>query len=96
MARFSAINNNLNECMVCGTNQNIHIHHVFRGAYRTQSEAYHYIVPLCIHHHTVGKDAVHNNKEFDLQLKRLAQIHYESYCGTRNNFIEIFGKNYLD
>ena len=39
---------------------------------------------------------VHFNKELDLHLKRLAQEYYESNIGCRANFIDTFGRNYLD
>lgn len=33
-------------------------------------------ISLCIHHHSVGKAAVHNNRTFDLELKRTLQERY--------------------
>lgn len=36
---------------------------------------------LCIKHHSDGKEAVHNNREFDLRLKREVQAEYEQmFC----------------
>ena len=95
MKRYSIIQEDLTQCYVCGTTQNIHIHHVFRGVNRNKSEKYHCIVALCIHHHTGSNEAVHNNKELDLHLKRLAQKHYEERYGSREDFRETFGRNYL-
>lgn len=31
---------------------------------------------LCVHHHSSGKQAVHNNRTFDLELKRALQERY--------------------
>lgn len=33
-------------------------------------------ISLCIYHHSVGKEAVHNNRAFDLELKRALQERY--------------------
>ena len=39
---------------------------------------------------------VHFNKDLDLHLKKLAQEYYENNYGCRADFIETFGRNYLD
>lgn len=83
------------ECFICGTTHNVQDHHIIFGSRRKQSEIYGLKVWLCIHHHTGSNDAVHHNRELDLKLKRMAQEYYEEHCGTRKNFIEIFGKSYL-
>lgn len=51
---------------------------------------------LCLEHHTGSNEAVHNNKELDLFFKRKGQKLYEEMYGTREEFIQEFGRNYLD
>ena len=51
---------------------------------------------LCLEHHTGSNGAVHNNKELDLFFKRKGQKLYEEMYGTREEFIQEFGRNYLD
>ena len=46
-------------------------------------------------HHRIGKDAVHNNRETDLMLKRICQEEFEK-THTREEFVRIIGKSYLD
>ena len=84
------------ECFICGSTSNIQDHHIFFGSRRKASEKRGLKVNLCIYHHTGSNDAVHNNRELDLKLKRMAQEYYESHYGTREDFINEFGKNYLD
>lgn len=72
MKRYSLIQDILEECFVCKTTQNIHIHHIFMGANRKHSEKYHCIVALCQEHHT-GCTGAHQNRALDLYLKKLAQ-----------------------
>jgi len=90
----SAIIRNMKECIVCGSPY-IQVHHVFGASNRKISDRYGYIVPLCMLHHTAGPASVHFNRDFDLHLKKVSQKHFEAQNGTRDEFIRIFGRNYL-
>jgi hypothetical protein len=81
-------------CYVCGTNQNIHCHHVFGGRNRKISEKYKMKVYLCAAHHNMSDYGVHFNPELDMRLKQMAQIKFEELY-SRKEFIQLFGKNYL-
>lgn len=71
----------------------VEIHHIFHAFARNASDRYGYIVPLCHRCHM----ALHDGKEdeLDLHLKQLAQVHFEEHHGTRDEFIQIFGRSYL-
>lgn len=69
-------------------------HHVFNGPNRKISEHYGLKVYLCIAHHTIGKEAVHNNSENMLMLKKEGQKAFMKRYPNKD-FIRIFGKNYL-
>ena len=47
--------------------------------------------------HENAKDSVHENPNhgLDLKLKQMAQTYFEEHNGTREEFIEIFGKSWL-
>lgn len=93
-AKKSAIIEDMEHCVVCGS-QYVQIHHIFFGtANRKMSDKYGYVVPLCQEHHT-GNTGVHFNKFLDLYLKQKAQTHFESEIGTRNDFRKVFGKSWL-
>ena len=83
-------------CFVCGTPFNLHSHHIFFGANRKNAERRGLKVWLCVHHHTGSNEAVHNNRQLDLKLKQMAQEYYEAHYGTRQQFMQEFGRNYLD
>lgn len=71
-----------------------HNHEVFFGNGRRQlSIKYHLQKRLCAEHHE-GQFGPHNNREYDLQLKREAQANFEK-DHTREEFIRLFGRNYL-
>jgi hypothetical protein len=83
-------------CFVCGSTQNIHLHHVFFGTgLRKISDDNGFTCYLCGHHHNQSKIGVHNNRELDLILKRRCQKIYETYH-TREEFMQLIGRNYLD
>ena len=81
-------------CFFCGTDQNLHDHHIFFGiSNRKNSERYGMKVWLCQEHHT-GNVGVHFNKDMDLALKELAQRKFEM-SHDREEFRTIFGKSWL-
>jgi hypothetical protein len=85
------------ECYVCKSTLGLHSHHIFFGtANRKQSEKYGMKVNLCYLHHNGSNEAVHMNRTLDLYLKEIAQRHFEERFGDREEFIRVFGKNYLD
>lgn len=73
----------------------LHEHHVFYGtSNRKNSEKYGLKVYLCPPHHNMSRDSAHFNKDYDEILKTVAQKTFEK-DHTREEFISIFGKNYL-
>lgn len=85
------------ECYVCGTTNGLHSHHVLYGtANRKNADHDGLKVWLCAKHHNMSNEGVHFNKALDLHLKEMAQRYYEAQIGTREDFIERYGRNYLD
>ena len=87
------------ECYLCGANGTmdyLHWHHVFGGPNRHYSEKYGLKVRLCGQKcHENGPNAVHRNKEVNLALKAAGQQAVEQTHGDREEFVRIFGRNYL-
>lgn len=85
------------KCFICETTMSLEEHHCIYGtSNRKQSEKYGLKVWLCNYHHTGSKASVHFNKELDMHLKKLAQKKFEQVHGNRRDFMNAFGKNYLD
>ena len=89
------------ECFLCriekyvANTKNLHRHHFMHGtANKRLAEHWGLWGYLCIEHHTVGPEAVHNNNEKDLFLMQVAQGRFEKLYG-HDKWMEIFGKNYL-
>ena len=77
-------------------NQETEEHHVMFGtADRKLSEHYGLKVYLCLGHHRNSAEAVHRNKKNDLLLKKDAQEAFMSAYPDKD-WMEVFGKNYLD
>ena len=58
-----------------------------------QNEEFTYIKNKYVEENSyIGKDA----KIIDLKLKTMSQEYYEKHYGTREKFINEFGRNYLD
>lgn len=79
-----------------GIYNGLEAHHVFGGANRKNSEKYGLKVYLhgssC---HRDGKDSAHQSKATRMMLQAIAQKRFEKTHGGREEFVEIFGKNYL-
>lgn len=73
----------------------VHEHHIFGGFNRDKSEAEGLKVYLCLEHHISGKEAVHNNAELMRELRKDGQRAFEK-THTREEFMRLFGKNYLE
>lgn len=84
------------ECFICG-NPDTERHHVFFGSKNRQiSEKHGFVVDLCYIHHR-GTYGVHGKygHQLDLQLKQHCQREFEK-THTREEFIKLIGRNYLD
>ena len=93
------------KCFLCGKPEYWNVngmlerleeHHIFGGSNRTNSERYGLKVYLhgfeC---HRDGPKAVHKNKSVRLAVQAAGQKAFEEQQGSREDFIKIFGKNYL-
>lgn len=93
---WSVFTDDMSHCIITGS-PDVHLHHIFPGARRKQSERCGFVVPLVYYLHEFGKDSVHENPNtgLDLKLKQMAQEYWESHYGNRKAFIATFGKSYL-
>lgn len=84
-------------CYVCGTTTWLEEHHIFEGtANRKLSEKYGLKIYLCHKHHNEVPDGIHFDKWLRDRTKQEAQkIFMEHYDKTTEDFIKIFGKNYI-
>ena len=94
---WSVLTDDLQHCYITGS-CNVAIHHVFPGTGRRKlCNKYGFVVPLEPALHNMSSASVHNNPNtgLDLELKQKCQRYFEEHFGSRQKFIEVFGKSYL-
>ncbi len=85
------------ECYITGSKFDLHEHHIFPGSYRQLSEKYGLKIWLRSDWHNMADYGVHFNKSLNDSIKAEAQeIAMRHYGWSVEEFIGIFGKNYMD
>ncbi len=84
------------KCYVCGSENNLHCHHIYMGANRSISEGNGFKVYLCGYHHNQSNDGVHgkHGHELDMWLKQECQRRFEE-THSREEFVKLIGRSYL-
>lgn len=80
----------LSSCMYCGSRYQLTKHEIYPGRNRQNSMKYGFVLPLCLSCH----QKLQENKEFEDHWKIKAQEYFEEYIGSREEFINIFRRNY--
>jgi hypothetical protein len=99
----SIIQKDREHCFICGRNAHadyfgLEEHHVFEGYGRRKlSEAYGAKIYICgARCHREGPESVHKNAKVDRAVKAVVQKRVMKHHGlTVDQFIKIFGKNYI-
>ena len=94
--RFSIITKDLEHCYLCAKQgiKNIpknDLHEMCEGKNRQVSMKYGLVIPICRKCHEI----VTNNKSLQDKLHKVAQKEFKKHYKAEN-FVQIFGKNYLD
>ena len=92
---FSVFTDDMEHCMFTGSAP-VERHHIFGASNRKKSEKHGFVVPLRPDLHPNGVFAGKDAKSIDLKLKTMAQEYFEKHYGDRNDFIRLYGRNYLD
>ena len=89
--RKSVFTNDLKHCYLCGKNKE-ELHEIFAGRNRLNSIKYNLVLPLCHECHSLNQ----NNLFFNDYWHKQGQLYFEEHYGTRDKFISIFRRNYLE
>lgn len=91
----SVFTDDMDHCIFTGSPV-VERHHIFGGSSRKYSETFGYVVPLRPDYHPNGTQATeYAMTVIDLELKKMAQEHFEKHHGGREDFISHFGRSYL-
>ena len=88
--RASVFTDDLEHCYLCGKKKN-DLHEIFGGRNRINSIKYNFILPLCRECHSLNQ----NNPFFNDYWHKQGQEYFECNIGSRDEFIEVFRRNYL-
>ena len=89
--RFSVFTNDLEKCFLCDSKKE-ELHEIFAGRNRINSMKYGFVLPLCHECHSLNQ----NNPFFNEFWHKNGQEYWECNIGSRDEFIKVFRKNYLD
>lgn len=95
---MKSILQNEKKCYITGRTSGLHVHHIFEGKNRNLSEKYGLKVYLIPELHNASDEGVHgkNGHILNMELKKEAQRTAMKYYGwSKEDFIRIFGRNYL-
>ena len=83
------------KCFISGRDYALQKHHIFRGKNRKLSEKYGFWVWLNVEYHT-GQMGIHLSTRYEIlsELQKKCQEKFEEKH-TRDEFMDIIGKNYL-
>lgn len=90
--RFSVFTTNKDKCMFCPATTNLSWHEIYAGRNRQNSMEDGFCLRMCLNCH----DKYQEDIEFNDYWHRQAQLYWEEFIGTRDEFIEVFRKNYLE
>jgi hypothetical protein len=95
--RFSLFTDDLTKCIICGKSP-VNKHEIFYGSNRQNSIKYGLVIPLCTtEHHVSNIEGIHKDKKLCKKWQVKGQKAFmEHYNKTKDEFINLFGKNYLD
>jgi len=84
--------NDKEECFLCGSGRDLEKHHLLHGSGRRKlADEDGLILFLCHHCHM----ELHDHGKHDLELQQYAQRYYEEHLGSRDDFMNRYGKSYI-
>ena len=79
-------------CLVCNSTYQLTWNEIYRGRNRINSMIHGFCLRMCLDCHRKYQDHI----EFNDYWHRQGQIYWESNIGTREEFIDVFKRNYLE
>lgn len=89
--RKSVFTEDLEHCYLCGKKKN-DLHEIYGGRNRINSIKFNLVLPLCRKCHSLNQ----NNPFFNDYWHRHGQLYWEEHIGSREEFIKVFRRNYLE
>ena len=93
---FSVFTDDFDTCIITGSTKAsgavIEKHHIFGAANKKASEKFGFVIPIRDDWHKVTNYSIHQDMSLNIYWKRKCQEYWLEHYGTREEFINVFGK----
>ena len=90
--RYSVFSDNIERCYLCGNTYKLTWHEIYAGRNRQNSMKNGLCLRLCLNCHSKEQE----NSQFNDYWHKQGQLYWEEFIGTREDFVEVFKRNYLE
>lgn len=90
--RYSIFSDDTEKCYLCDSTYKLTWHEIYAGRNRQNSMRYGLCLRLCLNCHSNNQ----NNAVFNDYWHKQGQLYWEEFIGTREEFIRVFRRNYLE
>lgn len=90
--RYSVFSNDTERCYLCGSTYKLTWHEIYSGKNRQNSMRYGLCLRLCLNCHSKEQE----DSQFNDYWHKQGQLYWEEFIGTREEFIKVFKRNYLE
>lgn len=90
--RYSVFSDDTEKCYLCDSTYKLTWHEIYAGRNRQNSMRYGLCLRLCLNCHSNNQ----NNAVFNDYWHKQGQLYWEEFIGTREDFVEVFRRNYLE
>lgn len=90
--RYSVFSNDTKKCYLCGSTYKLTWHEIYSGKNRQNSVKNGLCLRLCLNCHSREQE----NSQFNDYWHKQGQLYWEEFIGSREEFIKVFRRNYLE
>lgn len=90
--RYSVFSNDTERCYLCGSTYKLTWHEIYAGKNRQNSMRYGLCLRLCLNCHSKEQE----NDQYNNYWHKQGQLYWEKNIGSREEFIKVFRRNYLE
>lgn len=90
--RYSVFSNDTKKCYLCDSKYKLTWHEIYSGRNRQNSMKYGLCLRMCLNCHSREQE----NSQFNDYWHRQGQLYWEEFIGSREDFIKVFRRNYLE
>ena len=90
--RYSVFSNDTKKCYLCDSTYKLTWHEIYAGKNRSNSMKYGLCLRMCLNCHSREQE----NSQFNDYWHKQGQLYWEEFIGSREEFIKVFRRSYLE